>query len=349
LTSAQEIPRLGWLYVYLTRACNLRCAHCWLSAGPAAALPDAIAAGDVLRLARQALPLGLREVRITGGEPMLAPSFEHLVKGLADLGTEVRVETNATLVTAAIARTLAACRATVGVSLDGDAMYHDQVRGFDRAYGRALRGIGLLRDQGVEVSLVMALRRGNAGLIPHVAGVAADFAIGRVKVNPVTAMGRATQLDDLLSAADLLELMRRYIDAGEDGPAVDFELPHAFWPLSSIKRVGVCHYLQTLSLLADGALAMCGLGFDRDDWRLGRPDADLASIWNEHPLLVRVRADLPGRLEGICGRCLFLPACGGGCRALALVAHGSWAAPFPKCEELAESGLFPPARLKRGA
>ena len=66
---------LNQLYFYLTEGCNLACRHCWLA-------PKLDAAGDryptlpveLFETAiREAKPLGLSAVKLTGGEPLLHP------------------------------------------------------------------------------------------------------------------------------------------------------------------------------------------------------------------------------------------------------------------------------------
>lgn len=76
-----------YLRVSLTDRCNYRCVYCM----PAAGLPwlrrEAILTDDeVVEVVRQLAALGLRRVRLTGGEPTLRPTLVHLVGRLRGLG-----------------------------------------------------------------------------------------------------------------------------------------------------------------------------------------------------------------------------------------------------------------------
>lgn len=85
------------LRVSLTDRCNLRCTYCM----PAEGLPwtpreELLTDDEVVRVVSVAVALGVREVRFTGGEPMLRPGLPGLVARTAALPTspEVSITTN---------------------------------------------------------------------------------------------------------------------------------------------------------------------------------------------------------------------------------------------------------------
>src|ERR1700685_3775866 len=122
------------LRVSLTDRCNLRCAYCmppvgldWLPS------PDQLPADGVVRLVRVGVErLGVREVRFTGGEPLLRRGLAGIVARTAELRPrpEISLTTNAiglartpaALAAAGLARAAAALRAAgldrINVSLD---------------------------------------------------------------------------------------------------------------------------------------------------------------------------------------------------------------------------------------
>jgi len=87
------------LRVSLTDRCNLRCAYCM----PAEGLdwlpkPDLLTDDEVIRLIRIGVEqLGIREIRFTGGEPLLRRGLTGIVERTAGLASrpEISLTTNA--------------------------------------------------------------------------------------------------------------------------------------------------------------------------------------------------------------------------------------------------------------
>src|SRR5665647_1504590 len=100
---------LQTLYFYLSEGCNLACRHCWM--GPRfdvtgnqyPVLPVELFETAIL----EAKPLGLRGVKLTGGEPLLHPHFMHLLEIVRREELNVSIETNGLLCTPEIAAAIA--------------------------------------------------------------------------------------------------------------------------------------------------------------------------------------------------------------------------------------------------
>ena len=75
-----ELPALAELYVYLTDRCNCACVHCWIVSSAPHAGPGHFLAPAVLEAAIvEAQPLGLVELKWTGGEPTIHPALPALL------------------------------------------------------------------------------------------------------------------------------------------------------------------------------------------------------------------------------------------------------------------------------
>ena len=72
------------LRVSLTDLCNLRCTYCMPASGMTFLPKDAVlTAAEVVRLVRVAVDvLGVRELRLTGGEPLLRQDLAHIVASI---------------------------------------------------------------------------------------------------------------------------------------------------------------------------------------------------------------------------------------------------------------------------
>src|SRR5450756_565917 len=84
---------INTLYFYLTEGCNLACRHCWM--GPRfdatgnhyPTLPVELFETAI----REAKPLGLTGVKLTGGEPLLHPHFTRLLLSLIHISEPTRL------------------------------------------------------------------------------------------------------------------------------------------------------------------------------------------------------------------------------------------------------------------
>src|SRR2546429_615241 len=110
------------LRVSLTDRCNLRCAYCmppegldWLPA------PDQLTDDEVVRLVQVGVELlGIREVRFTGGEPLLRRGLVGIIARTAELRPrpEISLTTNAIGLKRSAAALHAAGLDRINVSLD---------------------------------------------------------------------------------------------------------------------------------------------------------------------------------------------------------------------------------------
>jgi GTP 3',8-cyclase len=74
------------LRVSVTDRCNLRCTYCMPAEGlPWLPKPEMLSDAELLRLVGVFVGLGVRQVRLTGGEPLLRRSIVDLVAGIAAL------------------------------------------------------------------------------------------------------------------------------------------------------------------------------------------------------------------------------------------------------------------------
>jgi cyclic pyranopterin phosphate synthase len=108
------------LRISLTDRCSLRCTYCM----PAAGLPwlpreELLTDEEIVRLAGIAVRrLGVTDVRLTGGEPLLRPGLVEIVAALSDLGVQVSMTTNGIGLDRLAAPLRAAGLTRVNVSLD---------------------------------------------------------------------------------------------------------------------------------------------------------------------------------------------------------------------------------------
>jgi cyclic pyranopterin phosphate synthase len=75
--------RIEYLRISVTDRCNFRCVYCMPTAGlPWLPKSDILSYEEIAAVVQQLAPLGLRRLRLTGGEPTIRPDLDQLVRML---------------------------------------------------------------------------------------------------------------------------------------------------------------------------------------------------------------------------------------------------------------------------
>ena len=354
---APAAPPLRAVYMYLSGSCNLNCRHCWVDptfVREGRTAGDFLPFGTVEKVIAEAMPLGLRTVKLTGGEPMMHPDFGRILGLLRDRELDVQLETNGTLVDRASARAIASSgrRMHTAVSIDGPTPgIHDGFRGVPGAFGDAVRGIGLLADEGLRPQMMVTLHGGNITHVAEMIGLAERIGCGSVKFGLVIGSGRASAAGGDLSQTvpELLEVDR--VLESDLIPAASIPvmlgLPMAFFSPARLLRNEAlkCTVLNILGVLPGGEAALCGIGTSIPDLVYGNvAGASLESVWTGSPGLALLRRTLSDGLGGVCAGCLHRDFCQGFCIAMNYLESGRLDGDCRFCREADSLGLFPETR-----
>ena len=302
----------------------------------------------------EAKALGLQNVKITGGEPLLYGELPSFLRFLNDEGLVVYIETNGTLMDRDVIGYFKSANVQqVSVSVDAASEnIHDDIRGVQGSFQRTLEGLRLLAEADVNSQIMMTLQRKNRMEIPGVIRLSDELGIGSLKINHLVPTGRGKNAFARGENLSLEELIRLYRMMEEKYPKPEhldiiFDLPLAFRSIEAIKRGGTreCRILNILGVLANGDFSICGIGQTTPELRMGNIDSDSVSdIWQNNPILNDLRQSLPSKLKGICHDCIFKFQCLGACRANAYSLTGDFYAPYFLCQRLFDAGLFPSSR-----
>ena len=303
--------------------------------------------------------MGLTGVKLTGGEPLLHEHIDEILDCIRTENIDLAAETNGVLCTPELARKMAECKNTfVTVSLDGaTAETHEWVRGVEGCFETTLAGIRNLVDAGLQPQIIMSIMRQNKDQMESIIRLAERLGAGSVKFNMVQPTARGEKMHESGEALSIEELVvlgqsvEESLSASAHLP-VYYDHPPAFRPLGKMfgkngDGCGVCGVLGILGVLANGSYALCGIGKTVPDLVFGDASKDpLQDIWNDNPLLLKLREGLPQRFEGICSHCLMKGLCLGSCVAQNYYRSKSIWAPFWFCQEAHNRDLFPESRGK---
>jgi SynChlorMet cassette radical SAM/SPASM protein ScmF len=356
--SIEGTPPLRSIYFYLTEGCNLACRHCWIAPKfDESGIMPAISVDLFQKVIDEALPLGLKDVKLTGGEPLMHPRFGELLEiaGRKNLG--VTIETNGLLCTPEVAAEIARLpKRFVSVSIDGsDKATHEWLRGVPGCFEKTKHAINNLVEAGVKPQIITTLIRRNAGQIEEIVRMAELLGASSVKFNVVMPTGRGEKLSETAETLRIGELIRIGEYVKNTLPAktklqVFFDSPYAFRSLSGIacgRECGRCNILNIIGVIASGEYALCGIGYHVKDLVFGLAGIDsLEQIWKENEVLNSLRSGIPDKLEGICSNCLMKYACLGSCIAQNFYRTKNIWAPFWFCDMAYSEGLFPKTRIR---
>ena len=264
--------RIEYLRASLIDHCNLRCVYCRPAKDIAAGRCAQIDAGLLLRTVAAFARLGVRRVRLTGGEPMLRRDLVALVARLAELpGVEdLSLSTNGCGLGRLAGPLRTAGLARVNVSLDSlePDRYRDITRG--GRLQRVLDGIAAARAAGLEpVKLNMVVMRGvNDDEIPAMLDYAAQNGL-ELRLIETMPLGRPGHDSMVLHvpAAEMLSRLRAHagralvpvLSRAGGGPARCYRLAASNITVGVISAVSrhFCATCNRVRLSARGDLLLC--------------------------------------------------------------------------------------------
>lgn len=291
----------------LTYLCNLRCKHCYALDGDTSL---AVTRPDVLGGPNGALPRLLTRLRamhgterlsLTGGEVLLPecePYTLALTRHARDLGMDVRIITNGTMLTPERIRRLVEAAGgssalILQVSVDSeDPVVHDTFRGAPGAWIKTIRGIYAALEHGIAVHARYSIREREVEDVVATYKLMSKIGIDTFVVKPVFQSGRARAHQGLAAGYETVrEAQRRLAEASCTTPtpvkmAQPIFIGPADLPPGARVQLTECNCGKAgVTIDQQGNVLPCnfvaGLS-SAADWRLGNildPEFDLATIW----------------------------------------------------------------------
>ncbi|MDP9017297.1 MAG: GTP 3',8-cyclase MoaA [Candidatus Eremiobacteraeota bacterium] len=279
---ADEFSRpITYLRVSVTDKCNLRCVYCMPSEGlPWLAKPDVLSYEEIVQIVAAAAAVGVRSIRLTGGEPLVRRDLAVLVRGISAIDgiDDLCLSTNGILLAEQLDELMAAGLRRVNISLDTlreDRFFEIARRpGLDRVLGSidAAVAAGL---SPIKINCVV-MRGHNEDEVADLAALSIDrpVHIRFIEVMPVLE-NLAMQSAGYISADEILDLARSRgrlepaIGPAGNGPARYFAFEGALGSVGVISPLShdYCDRCNRVRLTADGKLRLCLFGDQHVDLR----------------------------------------------------------------------------------
>jgi PqqA peptide cyclase len=346
-----EAPRPYTLVAELTYRCPLACGYCSnpLELGRHT---DELDTAAWTRVLGEAAALGVLQVNLTGGEPLVRADLETLVAAARREDLYVNLITSGIPSDGARLQRLAAAGLdSVQISIqDTDPRGAAWIAGRDDL-GAKLEMAAASRALGLPLTLNVVLHRGNIARVPEFVALAERLGAARLELANTQYLGWAlANRDALLPTRPALEDARAQAAAArarlQGRIEILFVRPdyYADRPRACMDGWARRYLLVTpdgIALPCHQALAITSL-----PWQNVR-DQSLAAIWNESPAFQAFRGE--GWMPDPCRTCSEREADFGGCRCQAFALLGDAAATDPACALSPRHDLVIAARARAEA
>jgi cyclic pyranopterin phosphate synthase len=260
--------------ISLTDHCNLRCTYCMpKDRSGLSFLPNTqlLSFGEIGRMVAALSTLGLRKVKLTGGEPLLRPNLPDLVGQLRAVhpDLEINLITNGVLLPAQAPALRAAGLTRLTISLDGLRPQHlNAMSGRGEVAVRALDGIEAALNAGfAPLKINMVVIRGLND--DEVEGMAARFRGPRTILRFIEYMDVGTlnrwRRADVVPSAEILSRLSKQADLLPVDPAHRGETARRYRYADGSGEIGFissvtepfCGDCNRLRVTADGTVHTC--------------------------------------------------------------------------------------------
>ena len=307
--------------IEVNHRCNLACRHCSARAAKGKT-PDELSLEQIKQILASAVPLGLKKVGLTGGEPLFdVPKLKSIAEYcLEELNIPVHMHTNGTLVKDSHCEeggVLSLFEAVSVTFLGGDAETHDYMTKTKSSFEKSLRGAELCAKANLPLTCYFIPTHGTCKGFKELAKRLKTRGIKRIRAMALAPSGRARPIycetaplpDELREfEKDLLEIksdLGLHIEAGYctrlSMPGLTTLAGHDEC-MSGRNRVHINSKGDVFPCTAASGVRELTLG------NLRKNGLDLPEIWHNSEIIKCVRRIHEGE-ESLCKNCNREPKC----------------------------------------
>jgi MoaA/NifB/PqqE/SkfB family radical SAM enzyme len=241
------------VYFDMTYRCNLACRHCITNSSPFVDVTPELKTERILEVIDELAAIGVLEIAVGGGEPMVHPDWAIIFKHITDLGLNLIVTTNGLLVNEKNLEILRGVNPLeTRISFDGGRTFHNDIRGRD-TYDRALLGLKSLIKKELNTTARFTYCFGVEYELEQMFEDIASTGCKTIKIAMLKKAGRAINEADLIPSMPDLEMTHWIMGLGKKN-GIEVQLSSDDFPIS---------YLEAHDpKLRDHSRKNCGAGFE---------------------------------------------------------------------------------------
>lgn len=335
-----------------TRSCNLKCFHCYAKSENKK-YDSELTTLEAKKLIDDLSDFKVPVILFSGGEPLVREDLLELLQYANSKGIRCTISTNGTLIDKELSKKFKQIgTGYVGISLDGIGQKHDNFRGVNGSFDKALEGIRNCLEVDQRVGLRFTISSYNYDQLDDIFYLIKEEKIPRVCFYHLVYSGRGSDMiKDDVTLEQSREAMNLIIDkaimlgSATEILTVDNHADAAYLYLRSLQK-----YPQLSQNILDG-LKMnggnrSGIAFGNiDSQGFVHPDQftqhhtlgnvreqSFREIWTnmQNPVLAGLKDRKP-LLKGRCSQCKWLNICNGNFRARAEAVTGDFWDSDPAC------------------
>jgi len=268
VTGAYDLVIPLHISIEVTNACPLHCEHCYKDSGNS--LGKELSLKDLIKIIDLLSKAGVKRAFITGGEPLMRHDSIGFLQHASQRLDAIILATNGYLVTKRIARSIAAMKnIVIQISLDGTEEVHNQFRGRDDAYRKAVDAISLFSSEGLYVIVAMTVTPYTQVYMEEVAKVAKERGAKEVRFGLVMPLGRAEGKSLQITRKQAIQLGSRITEIREKYERRDFRNRDGYFVVGDLDLGNVdgvllqtaqMQYPKRVSGVLFKGLSNCGAG-----------------------------------------------------------------------------------------
>lgn len=276
---------VDYMRVSITDRCNLRCCYCMPEGISRVPMEEILTLEEIAAVCTQAAALGIRKIKVTGGEPLVRPDCPKLIGMLKAIpGIEqVTLTSNGILLEEFGGELVEMGLDGVNVSLDTlDAKEFQEITGFD-GLSRVLAGIARMEASPVPVKINVVLRSQRREQWKELLELSRERRLD-VRFIEMMPIGFGKQFEAVSNEWVFGQIREQYKEVYREmaphgnGPAVYYKIPGFCGSVGFISAIHgkFCSKCNRIRMTAQGQLKPClcyGDGFSlREAVRAGKPE-----------------------------------------------------------------------------
>lgn len=271
--------------------------------------------------------LGITEVHLTGGEPLLNPWIAEIIEILSLNGLEVRLQTNGIKINeSTIDSLMSKGLKSILISLDGLESNHNFLRNNENSYNAAIHAIKVCVKSGIYTRVNTVLHKKNINDIEGLLKVTKDLGVDQHSFFYLTPGGRGKNIKNLmLSLREWNDIEAKIKSIGKQMGCFD-KIKFQNLIIDIKHEVNKCRISarDNCLILADGNVYPC-VFFINSPYKLGNiREKSLYDIWNNEDVWNNYNLVRNKRCQN--------SNCEGGCKGLTYLITGSFQGCDPRCQ-----------------